>query len=181
MKKCLLLLCFSICMLSVTAQKIVKIEKVTDHSTHIVGSNFEGVIFSKEYSTFPLPNDVVNFPRFTPLPEDVLAAEKLLVVGIDNSSKKNGYAAFIRKYLKKYYHQYFGYVNKENEKVIFINCFPKKDEFFNEKIDDQNKKTANPRWQTEIVQVLDGGTSFWQIKINLNTQQAFDFGVNGFG
>jgi hypothetical protein len=38
-----------------------------------------------------------------------------------------------------------------------------------------------PRWLREAIQAVDGGTAFWSIKYNLETQKFYDFEVNSVG
>jgi hypothetical protein len=67
----------------------------------------------------------------------------------------------------EFYKQYISIRNKENEKIVWINCISRKDEYLND------------RWKNEILEVNDGGEYFFQMKINLTKGIVFDFYVNG--
>lgn len=63
----------------VNAQRIKKVEIVSDHSIHIIGVNFEGVIFSEKY----IDIFIHNGKRFTPDQNDIKTTEGLLSYGLD--------------------------------------------------------------------------------------------------
>jgi len=64
---------------------------------------------------------------------------------------------------RKYQKQYVVVVNEKGEKIVWVNgfCSPKE------------------RWRTEIVSVMDGGTCYFNLKINLTRMKCFDLMVNG--
>jgi hypothetical protein len=72
------------------------------------------------------------------------------------------------KKLSKYKRQYFGYIDKNGDKILLINCFWSKD------------KNAKDRWLTDRIMVLDGGSYYWNVKFNLNKKRLFDLDVNGY-
>ncbi|NCD70341.1 hypothetical protein [Mucilaginibacter agri] len=63
-----------------------------------------------------------------------------------------------------YYRQYIPAINANGEKEVFVNCFC---------------DAMGSDWQTSIVIVRDGGSCFFQFKINLKTKRIRDFYVNG--
>ena len=65
--------------------------------------------------------------------------------------------------LENYKIQFFGGIN-EGERILWANYF----------CDD-----ANIDWEKEIVSVDDGGNCFFNVKINLETREIFDFYING--
>ncbi len=71
----------------------------------------------------------------------------------------------IYKKLRKYKRQYFGYVDSNGHKILFINCFWNKE--------------FNSEWLQQEIIVCDGGWYYWQIKFDLTTSKFFDFYVNG--
>ncbi|MDF2431177.1 MAG: hypothetical protein JWP44_808, partial [Mucilaginibacter sp.] len=125
----LLLLCI---VLSTNAQKIIKTEQVSDHSIHIIGDRFEGVIFSKEYSPiFHLfPN---NIKRCSIDTEDILSAERILAEDLRNKQSHKINDLFIRENLKKYLRQYAGYYDSKGRKIVIINFFWQKEILSEEK------------------------------------------------
>lgn len=70
---------------------------------------------------------------------------------------------YIENSLSEYNRQYFGYLNENNEKEIFINLF---------------KEPLDCKMNMEWV-VLDGCSDYWQITYVLRTHQFKDFSVNG--
>ncbi|MDR0833886.1 MAG: hypothetical protein LBN93_06840 [Candidatus Symbiothrix sp.] len=80
--------------------------------------------------------------------------------------------------LKKYWRQYIVVINQQGEKETFINffCEPPEDIISD---GDEYRFVPSNRWKTGLVEVLDGGNCFFQIKINLSTKKWYDFGVNG--
>lgn len=151
---------------AVSAQKVIKSEKVTDHSMHIVGDSFEGVIFTKEYNTGSLIDQ--KSKKFTPSIQEISLSEKLLNQNLDTVKNKWTQSVAIHGNLKKYLRQYFGYINEKGERIIYINAFWK-----------DSNSAKDKRWLNDIVFVLDGGPAYWQIKINLDESSLFEFAVNG--
>ena len=125
--------------------------------------------------------DVVIFPesshdlfsgttRFTPAKDEIETAELELVKHLAeiNSDRLNQYSTpVIDKNLSKYKRQYFGYVDYNGNKILFINCFWKRD------------KDSDLNWMNERIRVIDGGSYFWNIKYNINKGELFDLEVNG--
>jgi len=66
----------------------------------------------------------------------------------------------------KYHKQFISVINVNGEKEVWVNCF-----------------SAGMRsdWKQRIVAVADGGSSFFQIKINLTKGTAYELTVNGVG
>lgn len=165
MKK-LLLIPFMLFVVDVSAQRVIQTEKASDHSTYIKGAGFEGVVFINSYS----PDELEKLPgtRFTPTNDEVIFVEKLLRKNLDTCDNSDKQSVHVRRYLKKYIRQYFGYINDKGEKVIYINGFVR-----------DLEPIRDNSWQKEIVIIMDGGNANWRIKINLNTKSLFDFNVNG--
>ena len=57
------------------------------------------------------------------------------------------------------------YLNGKNQKCVWVNCFCDEIEY----------------WKKDIVLVDDGGTCYFNLKINLDKGKYFDFAVNGLG
>jgi len=82
-----------------------------------------------------------------------------------NGIKKKGIYPLIINHPEKYYKQLIVVVNSKGEKEVWVNCFC------------TIENTSY--WKTGIVEVLDGGSCYFQLKINLTTNIVYDFGVNG--
>jgi len=76
--------------------------------------------------------------------------------------------------LKKHYRQYLCYLNEKGEKIIYINAFC---ELFDEYDEENNLVPFD--WKNKMVDVADGGKCYWNIKINLTTNEYFELKVNG--
>lgn len=135
-------------------------------SVKIKEKKFTGWIFYQEVD-FPIPIPDLN-SRFTPAKYEIIEAEKIIRNYISNENKiliNQGHGfPIIHKKLYKYKRQYFGYINREGEKVIWVNCI-------------YGKKYRNVI-DKELIFVLDGGSYFWQIKVNLSKKKLFDLIIN---
>ena len=86
-----------------------------------------------------------------------------------NSNKINQFngCPAIHKKLKKYKRQYFGYIDENNNKIIWVNFI------WHKKTDDD--------WENELQITLDNCSYFWNVKVNLTSKKVFDLIVNGLG
>ncbi|WP_109437033.1 hypothetical protein [Aquimarina sp. AU119] len=65
-----------------------------------------------------------------------------------------------------YYLQLTPYLNKNNDRIVFISAFC--------------DMTYGKDWKNYIIDPDDGGSCFWQIQINIDNEKYFDLSVNGF-
>jgi len=135
----------------------------------IESRNFQGYIFSDEHF---VPLSIKNqLERYTPTNEEIFLAEEILSKNISSAnaqlisptSNPN-----IHKNLKTYFRQYVGFVDNEGNRIIWINLLWKKD-------------IALHQLKNEIVFVSDGGSYFWNIRVNLDKSLLSDLHVNGKG
>jgi hypothetical protein len=165
--KQLILPIFLLCTSLVFAQKIKKTERVTDYSIHIIGNNFEGVVFSDKYE---LTLSFTNGKKFTPTESDIVAVEKLLNSSLDTIQDQTHQNIFICRHLNHYLRQYFGYINENGDKIISINLFWKNADI-----------KRDVHWLKDVNITEDGGDHYWQIKANLKSSKLFNYQVNGVG
>jgi hypothetical protein len=66
--------------------------------------------------------------------------------------------------LTRYKRQYVAGLNSKGQKEVWINCFC---------------DTWSLNWKKELIMVKDGGNCFFNLKINLTTDQYYDLIVNG--
>lgn len=172
------ILIFDSCSVYKTEICIGKIGNKDYQNTVIKTNRFEGVIFSKDYIGLMISPE----NRFTPTTIEIDSAEIILRKGIKkiNVNRPNQYdnCPVIHRKLRKYKRQYFGYVDNNGDKIIFINCFWDKNGFIDRVF---YKEPVDDKWKTEEKFVLDGCSYFWSIKVNLTRKKLFDFGVNGLG
>ena len=70
--------------------------------------------------------------------------------------------------LSKYNRQYIAVLNEKGEKEVYVNCFKNR----------QVRKDES--WKKNLYIVVDGGSDFFKIKINLTKFLYYDFSVNGY-
>jgi hypothetical protein len=142
-------------------QNVIKAQKIKTKC-------FEGYIFSKNYNGI-LP--LGNFKRFTPSESDVENAEKILKkqirsLNVDLLNQVDG-CPVIHKKLTKYKRQYVGIINQNGDMVVWVNFIWAKDK-------DSIKKLGD-----EIIIILDGCSYYWNVKVNLSSENLFDLSING--
>jgi hypothetical protein len=77
------------------------------------------------------------------------------------SYNKGGYG--IIKKPSKYFKQFVAVINKNGEKEVWVNCCCEVMDY----------------WKKQIQTTLDGGTCYFNLKINLNKNILYNFSVNG--
>ncbi|MCA1965502.1 MAG: hypothetical protein LDL23_02500 [Flavobacterium sp.] len=131
---------------------------------HFKTRQFEVAIFPES------SNELMQQNRFTPTKEEIIKAENALkskLKFINNPLMNQSSSPIIHKNLKKYKRQYFGYINEKGEKILYINSLWKKNE----------KET---KWLQQIIMVSDGGSHYWNIEYNLETEELENLKVNGY-
>ena len=82
--------------------------------------------------------------------------------------------------INDYYYQLVPYIDENNRKIIYINSlcksFVKNPE---PKLNSEDQKKEK-EWKSHLYEVTDGGNCFWQVKIDIENKEYFDFSVNGF-
>lgn len=92
---------------------------------------------------------------------DIKKVDELFKVAVKKHGKQSKYNPQSPAH---YYKQIVAVLNSRGEKIIWINCFCAND---------------FPYWKTTLVSVLDGGSCFFNLNINLNTGEDYSFAVNG--
>ena len=136
------------------------------NSVHVKGKGYDGYIFNKDYDIFGTIEDQQS--RYTPTIADIQNVERILKDSI-NYIRANQVICYkcpvIHKNLRKYKRQYVGYLNQKDEVIIWINFL---------KDHEESSELAE-----EVVFMLDGGSYYWSIYINLNKKELFNMKVNG--
>jgi len=143
-----------------------QLDSIFIEADHYETNKFDVAIFPKNYIDF------VSGKRFTPTKQEIDKAENAIRINLKglNSKSINQYSTpIIHKNLGKYKRQYFGYIDKNGDRILLINCFW------------SNKKEFNDVWLKSRVVVLDGGSYYWNIKFNLDREELFDLDINGYG
>lgn len=126
-------------------------------------NNMNGIpnkAFQQKYAVFPPDYDIAYISggnkRYALSDQDIQSGMQIL----ENYLRNN---PAIRN-LEEYKIQLFGYLNKDNEKIIWANYFC---------------DAHGIDWQNNLVFVHDGGNCFFNVKVNLDKKEIFDFEVNG--
>ena len=108
------------------------------------------------------------------------AADLARIDSILNVAVNNGEFDFLQdpkmKRIKNYYRQYICFQDKKGEKIVFINAFCEIWKF--SVVKDGKTKIDTFDWKNEFLIVYDGGACYWNIKVNLTTNQYFDLFIN---
>ena len=110
-----------------------------------------------------------TFVKFVPTDTEVLRSKKISLVYFDSLFSTDMYpgSKTIRQNFNGYYRQYVGYTDDRGHRIIYINCFCK--DFFRDDFD------PTEWW----VHVYDGGSCFYQIRIDMETGRSFGLYING--
>lgn len=144
-------------------------EDTTCSCINIKTENLEGVVFGK----FCLENRFPNTIRWTPKKEDVNIAEILVKKYILKQVKNNGLInqggldPIIHMNFDKYFRQYLGYINKQGDSIIYINCIW------------INYTNEQDDYKQYWFDVCSSGSYFWQIEVNINKKKCFNYSVGG--
>ena len=109
--------------------------------------------------------------------EDIDSLLILCVADCNNHthSKEHPWWSHIDLNKHKYWKQIVVAVNSKGEKEVWVNCLCEIPDF-----EDDNHYWRD-RWQTKICIVFDGGSCFFNFKINLSTKKYYSLEVNGTG
>jgi hypothetical protein len=110
--------------------------------------------------------------KFTPTIEEIGLVKQLSKNHID-SLERNRNPKTVKEYDKllkfndsDYFRQYVGYIDSKGNRIVFINSVCKTY---------GQKRDFKRNW----IFVLDGGSCFYQIKVDLTAKKCFDFSING--
>ncbi len=100
--------------------------------------------------------------------QDLQEVDKLLHACIDSFNKTQDTTKTFSEYinLANYKRQYVPYVTSKGEKKVYINCFCTPDHF--------------DYWKKSLVEVMDGGSCFFQLTLNLSLKQYEKLHLNGY-
>jgi hypothetical protein len=81
------------------------------------------------------------------------------------AADKKGFSIDLKK--TNFKKQYIAFYNKNGEKEVWINALCDID--------------LDNRWRHEIIQAEDGGNCYFNFKLNLSTNQSYNFRINSLG
>ncbi len=133
---------------------------------HYKAKKFDVAIFPANYL------DLIPGQRFTPTRQEIEKVEISLRQNLEKLNQplvNQTPKTIIHKKLDKYKRQYFGFVDKSGQRILLINCFW------------ERRQNQFPQsWLTERIDVLDGGSYYWQVYYNLDKDELFDLYINGY-
>jgi hypothetical protein len=142
--------------------------------------NSRGTIFNEKYPfyLFFLGNNLDSTKRWTPKKEDIELAEQILKMNIKKikHSYPKDYGPRVDNRLYSYFRQYVGYRNEMGHKILHINCSWDKRSFANILGEDERLK-----FNSDYSMVMDGGSYYWEVEIDLDNRTIYGFGVHGVG
>ncbi|QEH40888.1 hypothetical protein [Chitinophaga sp. XS-30] len=132
---------------------------------HIQQPAFEGYIYPRAFKAAAL------YPgRFTPGEADIILVEKVLSRQLkilnESSFTATWHPAKVHEELPGYVRQYVGYIDDRGEKIIWINCTYEPD------------IRQRPRYGDGIIKMRDGGSAYWNARVNLSTGKLFNLYIN---
>ena len=160
---------FLACLCSCKNPKEISDSFTTSKQTETVDPKI-AILINTEYNNWLQKK--YGFERWNPTDKDLILVEEILDIAINNKEFD-----FLKKPIKKnienYYRQYVPYINKNGEKIIKINAFC---EILENPPNPEKGITewTEMDWRNEYVIVDDGGYCYWQIKINIDTNQYID-------
>lgn len=140
------------------------------------GNNFQTILTYDTTKTVIIPLErEINYPfnslEYKPATltkQDIEQIERSLIESVAdyNNSLTDGHDDFkIDLTGREYKKQLVAVTNLKGEKEVWVNCF----------CDEWNKA-----WRTQVVSVEDGGTCYFNFKLNLTTKKIYDLAVNGY-
>jgi hypothetical protein len=151
---------------------ILLVTKIFGQSENIIADHYKTKKFN--VAIFPETSlDMISGKRFTPNRNEINMAEKKLkqkLKKLNANLINQSSTPIIHRKLRKYKRQYFGYFDN-NSKILLINCFWEK----------KNDRDDVKQWLKERIEVHDGGSYYWEIKYNIDTDEFFGLEINGYG
>ena len=89
---------------------------------------------------------------------------KKIIIDCISDHKDEYYAKSIFKNLKDYYFQFIPYVDSDNNPKVYVSAFC----------------VPGENWKSQLVDVDDGGSCFWQVQVDANNYSYDEFRVNGY-
>tara|TARA_Y100000589_G_scaffold327592_1_gene369755 strand:- start:796 stop:1302 length:507 start_codon:yes stop_codon:yes gene_type:complete len=130
------------------------------------------IITDSSYTKFMIGK---QFSLWSPNKENIEKVDSILVKAINDNVFYSLKSKDISE-IHKFYRQYLCYIDGKGEKIIFINSMCDLSDYINEY--DNSEKND---WKNEMLKIADGGDCYWNIKINLTTNEYFDLRINTEG
>lgn len=130
--------------------------------------SFEGFRKYVEYMRLTT-HDIVDKVALSP--QETVAMKAILVKSVDEYNERVEYSEYYQVTLAYFCIQYVAYFNKKREKVIWLNGFTKECSFYSSK--------DSSYFESNVVDVEDGGNGYFDTVINLATGKASGINIHG--
>ncbi len=149
---------------------LISTSTYSQKAEYFKNNKYSGYIFPQEFDV--LLSIENQSGRFTPYESTIKTFEcnlskKLAELAKDLPDQGKGCPSIEKKRLNKYKRQYFGFINQNGDKILFVNFVWSKS---NQIIIDKLSK--------DLVSVHDGCTRYWSIQYNLTKNEFYDLDVN---
>lgn len=138
---------------------------------YVKTARFTGYVFSEKHEVSGYIYEQAR-SRFTPTQREVLRAEEIISRELklmnDSAELKATSIGTIYNNLNNYVRQYVGFVNDKGAKVIWVN-FVRDGVRYKEKLGKQ------------VIEVEDGGSNYWNVKVDLSERTMFWLMINSRG
>jgi hypothetical protein len=110
---------------------------------------------------------------------EINIAENIIPIIISENNTDNSVNE-IYENITDYYFQLIPYLDKDKRKIIYVNSLCKS--FVKNPLPnlDGSEPQDEIEWKSYFYDVDDGGNCFWQVKIDVEQKEYFDFSVNGY-
>jgi len=164
-KHLIIIFCSTISFSSYSQSQLKKIKNTAKSKYPQIDNSKTAIIPFDKTSSYPFDS---SFNRTKLTQHDLRSIDSLLIVCLtdyNNSidAEHKHFSIDLKKY--NYRKQIIAVTNRQGQKEVWVNCFC--------------STGGNNRWKTEIMNIMDGGTCYFNFKINLATKKIYDLGVNG--
>lgn len=146
-------------------QSIITIDTLENGNIHVITSQYECVIFNTNNNSFNVGS---LEKKWLPSVEDVLLCDNIIKDYVHFKEKKGaavlGDSPVISENYYKYVRQYMGYIDKRGRKIMAV-------KYIWQEIIEINEL----QWLNRRIDVIGGGTYFWQIEVRLKCKRCFNF------
>jgi len=173
------LIIVGICYALISCKSEANLFTVDNSKTGVKYKRTRGTIFNDKYPfyLFFLDDNIDSTKRWTPNKEDIELAEQILRTNIDKIDHRypKDYGPRVDKHPYSYFRQYVGFINEKGRRIIHINCSWDKLSLLSRVLGDDDRLKFN----SDYAIVMDGGSYYWQVDVNLDEKTIYGFGVHG--
>jgi hypothetical protein len=125
----------------------------------------------KKYAEFMWSNAHEIANRATLSPQEIATMKEMVSEAVEEYNERIGYNQYYQVKLVNFGIQYAAYFNAKGEKVIWINGFTKDSPFY--------RAEDNSYFESDVLEVEDGGNGYFETTINLTTGKASGIQIHG--